>query len=55
MKAIQLSSVWKILEKEFVYSLPTLKPGLHVSRKDRKHRLENMLLKLSSYGFVSIW
>ena len=23
----------------------TLKPGLHISRKDRKHRLENMFFK----------
>ena len=32
----------------------TLKIGLHISRKDRKHRLENMFFKLSSYGLVSI-
>ena len=31
-----------------------LKPGLHVSRKDRKHRLENMFFKLSSFGLVSV-
>ena len=27
-----------------------IKPGLHVSSKDRKHRLKNMFFKLSSYG-----
>ena len=27
-----------------------LKPGLHVSRKDRKHRLENMFFKLSIWS-----
>ena len=32
-----------------------IKPGLHISRKDRKHRLENMFFKLSSYGLVSMW
>ena len=32
-----------------------LKPGLHISRKDRKHRFENMFFKLSSYGLVSMW
>ena len=32
-----------------------LKPGLHISRKDRKHKLENMFFKLSSYGLVSMW
>ena len=26
-----------------------------ISRKDRKHRLENMFLKLSSYGLFSMW
>ena len=31
------------------------KPGLHISRKDRKHRLENMFFKRSSYGLVSMW
>ena len=34
---------------------PGFKPSLHISSKDRKHRLENMFLKLSSYGMVSIW
>ena len=32
-----------------------VKPGLHISRKDCKHRLENMIFKLSSYGLVSMW
>ena len=31
------------------------KPGLHISRKDRKHWLENMFFKLSRYGLVSMW
>ena len=31
------------------------KPGLHISRKDRQHTLENMFFKLSSYGLVSMW
>ena len=35
-------------------SISTLKPGLHISRKDRKHLFANMFLKLSRYGFVSI-
>ena len=33
----------------------SVKPGLHISRKDRKHGLENMFFKLSSYGLVSMW
>ena len=33
----------------------TFKSGFHVSRKDRKHRFENMFFKLSSYGLVSMW
>ena len=32
-----------------------LKPGLHISRKNRKHRLENMFFKLSRCGLVSVW
>ena len=32
-----------------------LKPGLHISRKDRKHRLEKMFFKLYSYGLVFMW
>ena len=32
-----------------------IKPGLHISRKDRKHRLENMSFKLSSCGLASVW
>ena len=31
-----------------------LQPGLHISRKDRMDRLENMFFKLSSYGLVSM-
>ena len=30
-------------------------PAVAISRKDRKHRLENMFFKLSSYGLVSMW
>ena len=38
-----------------LYGGQALKPGLHISRKNRKHRLENMFFKLSSYGLVSVW
>ena len=31
-----------------------LKPGLHICREDRKHRLENMFFNLSSYGLFSL-
>ena len=30
------------------------KPGLHISRKDRRHRLKKMFFKLSRYDLVSI-
>ena len=33
----------------------SVKPGLYISSKDRKHGLENMFFKLSSCGLVSIW
>ena len=32
----------------------SLKPGLHISRKDRKHLFANMFFKLSRYGLDSI-
>ena len=32
----------------------TLKPGLHISRKDRKQLFGNMFFWLSTYGLVSI-
>ena len=44
MKACQLSSVWKMLEKEFFYSLPTI--ILHLIK------LENLQLKRQS---VEAW
>ena len=31
------------------------KPGLHISRKVRKHRIENMFSKLCSCCLVSVW
>ena len=31
----------------------TLKPGLHISRKDRKHIVANMYFKLYRNGLVS--
>ena len=33
---------------------PGFKPGLHICRKDHKHKLENMFFKLSKYGLVSM-
>ena len=38
----------------FIWFMP-IKPGFHISRKDRKHMLENKFFKLSSYDLVSIW
>ena len=47
--AVQLSR--RIWDKSRSY----LKPGLHISRKDRNHRLENMFFKLYSYDLVFLW
>ena len=32
-----------------------LKPGLHISRKDRKHIFENIYFKLSRYGLYGLY
>ena len=32
----------------------TVKPGLHISRKDRRHVIANLFSKSSRYGLVSI-
>ena len=50
--------VWNkcvLLNSVEIYLNGAIKPGLHISRKDRKHRLENMFFKLSSYGLVTMW
>ena len=44
----------KITSIEFSQEIFWLKPGLYIRRKDRKHGLEDMFFKLSSYGLVSI-
>ena len=31
----------------------TLKPGLDISRKDRKHMFQNMFFKLHRYGLIA--
>ena len=40
------------LELKFLFGV---KPGLHISRKDRKHIVKNMYFKLYRYGLVSKW
>ena len=47
-------TIWGDSWARHIYAL-NHRPGLHISCKDRKHRLENMCFKRSSYGLVSIW
>ena len=35
-------------------SLPQLKPGLHISRKDRKYMVGNVYFKMYRYGLLSL-
>ena len=35
-------------------STMTLKPGLHISRKDRKHMVGNVYFKMYGYGLLSL-
>ena len=49
-----LSTVYNLNKTTHILKLQ-LKPGLHISRKDRKHGLENMFFKLYSYGLVPVW
>ena len=44
-----------VMMLRYCVNLKAIQPGLHISCKDRKHRLENMFFKPSSYGLVSIW
>ena len=39
---------------KYVTGNPSLKPGLHISRKDRKHMVANMYFKLYRYDLVLI-
>ena len=41
--------------KSPILTILRIKPGLHISREDRWHRLENMFFKLSSNGLVFMW
>ena len=49
---VRLLSFWTKLS---ILDHAPLKPGLHISRKDRKHICQNMFFKLYSYGLVSMW
>ena len=40
----QLSLITKSGQKDTKASIPGFKPGLHISRKDCKHRLENIVM-----------
>ena len=45
----------KFHREAFLPQFLILKPGLHLSRKDRKHMLANMFLKSSGYGLGSVY
>ena len=36
------------------FVLQNLKPGFHISRKDRKHMFANMYFELSRYSLITI-
>ena len=52
---ISKASLLLVINNLIIEYFCCVKPGLHISRKDCKHRLQNMFFKLSSYGLVSMW